>query len=155
MPPVSCTGMTADNKRLKILSNKIFILQPRLVAGLRAIRNGDGSSFGPVDGVAYLLILAAHLQTLKDPIAESAALSNTTIETTTNVEDSSVIPFSYASTNFETSLAVAGYWEARLALANVCRVLWTIVEKVAPALCGNTIPRTPSSKYRRNRNYYL
>jgi hypothetical protein len=132
--------MTADAKRLKILSNKISILLPRLVAGLRAIRNGDESNFGPVDGITELLRLAAQLQKLKDPIAESAALSNTTLETTTNLEDSIVIPFSYASTNFETILAVAGYWEARLALANVCRVLLTIVEKVAPGLLWQCNP---------------
>ena len=132
LEPVLYPGMNEDIKRLKSLSNRIFILLPRLVAGIRASRNADKFSFGAVDGITELLRLAAHLQRLKDPIAESAALFNITLETTTNVEDAKLVPFSYASTNFETLIAVSVYWEARLAVANVCRVLLTLVEKVAP-----------------------
>ena len=141
MHPISSTVMTADIRRLKCLSNKIFILLPRLVAGMRQIREDDGSSLGSSDEITELLRLAAHLQKLKDPVAESAAMSNTTCEPTTNVRDSSLIPFSYACSNFETIMDLAVYWEARLAVANVCRMLWTTVEKSSPCLIWPWAPR--------------
>ncbi|KAK5697697.1 hypothetical protein LTR17_023879 [Elasticomyces elasticus] len=110
--------------RLRRLSHQLFIKLPRLIARVRALRNGE------MDVLAEVMALSDELMALEDEEAETWMLRRVKVVTTRDSGDKVILGcFSFEFPVLEEMDAAICYWQTHLTLSK----LRSVVASLAPS----------------------
>ena len=127
-----CTagGCFAEARRLRRISNQLYIQLPTLISCVRRILDtGNCQTLATLANLVHgSLELAMRLSQLEDEAAESRVLHELSVKPTADPYVRKFLPYSLHFNSNEVLVAAADYWEARLLTTNICLALLKTTE---------------------------